>query len=61
LGGVFLIIPGKGAVDVNPGKYVFSNRKDFQRACKQQDVKTDQNVKQLLNTLHQKMRPDSLR
>ena len=51
------VFQNAAAVDVNPEKYGFSNRKDFQRACKRQDVKTDQNVKQLLNTLHQKKAP----
>ena len=45
------------AKDVDPTKFGFHTRKDFQKACKRMDVSTNQQVKQFLNTLKQKNAP----
>lgn len=45
------------AKNVDPAKYGFQTRKDFQKACKRINVADNQQVKQFLNTLKQKRTP----
>lgn len=51
------VMNNAAAVEVSPEKYGFKNRKDLQNACKRQDASKNQQLKNFLNTLHQKKAP----
>lgn len=44
-------------VEVDPSKYGFKSSKFFRESCKREDAKTNDNLKQFLNTLKQKNAP----
>ncbi len=51
------VFENAAAAGVDPGKYGFSDRKSFEKACKKQDAGKNTSLKNFLNTLKQKQAP----